>query len=115
DDSDPSTVSAPFDQDASGFINGEGAGILVLESFERARARGARIYAELTAYAAANDAGDMLGPSPEGRALARAMRRCIERGGFAIEEIDAIFAPAPSVPGYDAAIATALTDVLNGT
>jgi 3-oxoacyl-[acyl-carrier-protein] synthase II len=114
DDIDPEAVSAPFDEDASGFINGEGAGILVLESLERAQARGARIYAELTAYAAANDAGDVLRPNLDGGALARAMRRCAARGEFAVEDLSAVFAPAPSVPGYDAAIASALTTVLNG-
>jgi 3-oxoacyl-[acyl-carrier-protein] synthase II len=114
DDIEPAAISAPFDEEASGFVNGEGAGILVLESLDRARARGARIYAELTSYAAANDAGDVLMPNPEGRALARAMFRCAERGEFCIEDIGAVFAPALSVPGYDAAIASALTSVLNG-
>jgi 3-oxoacyl-[acyl-carrier-protein] synthase II len=115
DDVDPATISAPFDREASGFVNGEGAGILVLESYERATARGAHIYAELVGYAAANEAGDMLGPHPEGRALVRALTRCVERSGIALPEVDAVFAPAPSVPGYDAAIASALTTVLNGT
>ncbi len=114
DDIEPEAVSAPFDEEASGFINGEGAAILVLESFERARARGARIYAELTSYAAANDAGDVLRPHPEGRALARAVQRCTDRGEIAIENIAAVFAPASSVPGYDSAIASALATVLNG-
>jgi 3-oxoacyl-[acyl-carrier-protein] synthase II len=114
DDIEPAAISAPFDEDASGFVNGEGAAILVLESLEGARKRGARIYAELTSYAAANDAGDVLMPNPEGRALARAMRHCANRGEFGIEDIGAVFAPAPSVPGYDAAIASALTAVLNG-
>jgi 3-oxoacyl-[acyl-carrier-protein] synthase II len=114
DDIDPESVSAPFDEEASGFINGEGAGILVLESLERARARGARIYAELTSYAAANDAGDVLLPNPVGRALARAIQRCTDRGAIAIENVSAVFAPAPSVPGYDVAIATALKTVING-
>lgn len=114
DDIDPEAVSAPFDREASGFINGEGAGILVLESLERALARGARIYAELTSYAAANDAGDVLMPNPVGCALARAMQRCTDRGGIAIEDVSAVFAPAPSVPGYDVAIATALKTVING-
>jgi 3-oxoacyl-[acyl-carrier-protein] synthase II len=114
DDIEPEAVSAPFDAEASGFINGEGAGILVLESLERARARGARIYAELTSYAAANDAGDVLRRNPAGSALARAMQRCTDRGEIAIENVAAVFAPALSVPGYDAAIATALKTVING-
>jgi 3-oxoacyl-[acyl-carrier-protein] synthase II len=113
-DIEPAAISAPFDKDASGFINGEGAAILVLESLEHARARGARIYAELRSYAAANDAGDVLRPNGEGRALARALQRCIDRGEIAIEDVSAVFAPAPSVPGYDSAIASALTAVLNG-
>jgi len=113
-DVDPQAVSAPFDEDASGFINGEGAAILVLESLERAQARGARIYAELVSYAAANDAGDVLRPNPKGRAFARAVQNCADRGEIAIEDVSAVFAPAPSVPGYDSAIASALATVLNG-
>jgi len=114
-DVEPSSVSAPFDQEASGFINGEGAGILVLETLEHARARGARIYAELAGYAAANEAGDVLRPQPQGRALARAIVRCAEHAGVSLRAVDAVFAPAPSVPGYDSAIASALTTVLNGS
>ena len=113
-DIDPATISAPFDRDASGFINGEGSGILVLESLEHARARGARIYAELVSYAAANDAGDVLRPNPEGRAFARALQQCMDRGEIAVENVSAVFAPASSVPGYDSAIASALTKVVNG-
>ncbi|HVP69991.1 MAG TPA: beta-ketoacyl-[acyl-carrier-protein] synthase family protein [Gemmatimonadaceae bacterium] len=113
-DIDPEAVSAPFDAEASGFINGEGAGILVLESLEHAQARGARVYAELVSYAAANDAGDVLRPNIEGRALARALTLCGDRGGIPIEDVSAVFAPAPSVPGYDSAIASALSAVLNG-
>jgi 3-oxoacyl-[acyl-carrier-protein] synthase II len=113
-DIEPAAVSAPFDEEASGFINGEGAAILVLESLDRARARGARIYAELVSYAAANDAGDVLTPNLEGRALIRAVQRCTDRGEILIENISAVLAPAPSVPGYDAAIASALATVLNG-
>ena len=113
-DIDPAAVSAPFDKDASGFINGEGAGILVLESLEHAQARGARVYAELVSYAAANDAGDVLRPNPEGRAFARALQHCVDRGEIGIEDVSAVFAPAPSVPGYDSAIASALTRVVNG-
>ena len=113
-DIEPEAVSAPFDAEASGFINGEGAGILVLESLERAQARGARIYAELLSYAAANDAGDVLQPSSDGRALARALKQCCDRGGIPIEDVSAVFAPAQSVPGYDSAIASALATVLNG-
>ncbi|HTM25347.1 MAG TPA: beta-ketoacyl-[acyl-carrier-protein] synthase family protein [Vicinamibacterales bacterium] len=114
DDIDPASISAPFDEDACGFVNGEGAGILVLETLEHAQARGARIYAELAAYAAANEAGDMLRPQAEGRALARAITQCAARSGVSVADVDAIFAPAPSVPGYDAAIASALRTVLNG-
>lgn len=113
-DIEPEAVSAPFDTEASGFINGEGAGLLVLESLDHARARGARIYAELVSYAAANDAGDVLRPNPEGRALARALRMCGDRGEMPIENVSAVFAPAASVPGYDSAIASALVTVLNG-
>lgn len=108
DDVDPASVSAPFDAEATGFVNGEGAGVIVLESLEHASRRGARIYAELTGYGAANDAYDVLKPEPGGRALARAARQCLARGGMRPEDLDVVFAPAPSVPEHDRAIAAAL-------
>ena len=108
DDVEPQDVSAPFDADASGFVNGEGAGVLVLESHEHAQARGARILAELAGYGAANDAHGFLLPRPDGAALRRAMDRALERAAVRMSDVDVLFAPAPAVPAYDAAVAAAL-------
>lgn len=107
DDTEPAAVSAPFDAGATGFVNAEGAGILVLESLEHARRRGARILAELGGYGAANDAHDVLMPHPCGRALTRATTRSLEHSGLRLNDVDAVFAPAPSVPAFDRAIASA--------
>jgi 3-oxoacyl-[acyl-carrier-protein] synthase-1 len=75
----PGTASRPYDAGRDGFVMGAGAGILVLESLERARARGARIYAELAGYGASSDGKDMIAPEPEG--VARAMRLALEDAG----------------------------------
>src|SRR2546426_1069422 len=98
DDIEPAAVSAPFDANATGFVNAEGAGILVLESLDHARTRGARILAELGGYSAANDAHDVLMPHPCGRALTRATSRSLEHSGLGVNDVDAVFAPAASVP-----------------
>jgi 3-oxoacyl-[acyl-carrier-protein] synthase II len=111
--SDPATVSAPFDRDAAGFINGEGAGVVVLEAHEHARARGARILAELACYGAGNDAYDSFHPHPEGRGLARAVAHCLEGTEKPLDEIGAVFAPAPSVPCFDRAIRVGLETVFH--
>ena len=111
DDVAPAAVSAPFDSSAAGFVNGEAAAVLVLESKEHAEARGAHIRAELVGYAAANDAFDLLQPHPEGCGLARAMSTCVRRSGV---PADVVFSPAASVPAYDRAAATAMATVFNG-
>src|SRR5205085_4906871 len=101
--------SAPFDEAADGFVTGEGAGIMVLEALDHARARGARVYAELVGYGAANDAHDCLEPHPEGRGMARAVSRCLERSGLHATDMDAVFAPATAVPAFDRAVGSVLT------
>jgi 3-oxoacyl-[acyl-carrier-protein] synthase II len=73
----PRTASRPFDRSRDGFVMGEGAGILILESLEHAQARGARIYCELAGYAATCDAFHITQPDPEGRGLSLAMRRAL--------------------------------------
>jgi 3-oxoacyl-[acyl-carrier-protein] synthase II len=108
----PGAVSAPFDESATGFVSGEAAGIVVLESQEHALRRGARIYAELVGYGAANDAHEVLAPHPEGRGLARALSLCLERASLSSDAVDAVFAPAASVPSFDRAIASSLERVL---
>src|SRR5262249_51314584 len=108
DDVEPAAVSCPFDEEASGFVNGEGAGILVLESLDHARSRGACLHAELVGYSGANDAYEFLEPHPAGRGLARAISGCLERSGLSSEDIGAVYSPAAAVPAFDRAVASAL-------
>src|SRR5215510_3981546 len=98
DDVAPVEVSAPLDASASGFVNGEGAGVVVLESREHALSRGATIRAELVGYAAANEAHDLLSPRNDGAALARAARQALDRARVVPSDVDVVFAPAASVP-----------------
>src|SRR5262245_4552 len=86
----PQRASRPFDVERDGFVIGEGAGILLIEDEEHARRRGARIYAELASYAATADAYHITEPAPGGAGLARAMRRALEKGGIAPEEVQYI-------------------------
>jgi 3-oxoacyl-[acyl-carrier-protein] synthase II len=98
---DPRGASRPFDKSRDGFIMGEGAGILVLESEEHARARGARIYCELAGYAATCDAYHITQPDPEGKGLSMAMRRALDSAGVAASGVDYINAHGTSTPYND--------------
>jgi 3-oxoacyl-[acyl-carrier-protein] synthase II len=97
----PDKASRPFDRNRDGFVMGEGAGILVLESYEHARARGARIYCELAGYAATCDAYHITQPDPEGRGLSLAMRRALASGGVNLEQVDYLNAHGTSTPYND--------------
>jgi 3-oxoacyl-[acyl-carrier-protein] synthase II len=97
----PHRASRPFDRNRDGFVMGEGAGVLVLESLEHARARGARIYCELAGYAATCDAFHITQPDPEGRGLSLAMRRALAAAAMAPAEIDYINAHGTSTPYND--------------
>lgn len=97
----PEKASRPFDRNRDGFVMGEGAGVLILESLEHARDRGARIYCELAGYAATCDAFHITQPDPEGKGLSMAMKRALAASGIAPEGIDYINAHGTSTPYND--------------
>ncbi len=97
----PQTASRPFDRNRDGFIMGEGAGVLILESLEHAQARGARIYCELAGYAATCDAFHITQPDPDGKGLSLAMRRALDSAGLNPDRVDYINAHGTSTPYND--------------
>ncbi len=97
----PEKASRPFDVDRDGFVLGEGAGIVVLEEWEAAKARGARIYGELIGYATTCDAYHMTSPSPDGEGAARAMKLALESAGLNPDDVDYINAHGTSTPQGD--------------
>ena len=111
---DPNRASIPFDAKRSGFVLGEGAGILVLEEYEHAKARGAKVYAEVMGYGATCDAYHMTAPAPNGEGGARAMAQALADGGVAPEQVGYINAHGTSTPlndsGETAAIKTVFGD-----
>lgn len=98
---DPTHASRPFDKERDGFVMGEGAGILVLESLEHALHRGARIYGEVMAQAVTSDAYHITAPDPEARQIVRAMRMAIDRAGIAVSAIDYVNVHGTSTPMND--------------
>mgnify|MGYP001372827904 CR=1 FL=1 len=108
---DPQRASRPFDRDRDGFVMGEGCGLLLLESLEHARARGARIYAEVVGFGASGDAYHMTAPPEDGSGMALAMSAAIREAGVPVTEIDHINAHGTSTALNDACETRAIKTV----
>ncbi|MGO4929043.1 beta-ketoacyl-ACP synthase II [Fundicoccus sp. Sow4_D5] len=98
---DPNTASRPFDRDRDGFVMGEGAGVVFMESLESAQARGAKILAEVVGYGANSDAYHMTAPSPDGSGAGEAMKSAMSMAGIEPEQVDYINAHGTSTPTND--------------
>ena len=108
---DPTTASRPYDANRDGFVLSEGAVVFVLEEKEHAKARGARIYAELSGYGASSDAFHLSSLSPGGEGSQRSMRAALDSAGIKPGDIDFVAAHATSTPGGDGEEAAAIASV----
>jgi len=107
----PETASRPFDATRDGFVLGEGAGAIILEDYEHAKARGAKIYAEVLGGGLSSDAYHMTAPHPEGIGVIAVMRNCLKNAGVKPEEVDHINTHGTSTPLGDVAELKAITEV----
>ena len=108
---DPESASRPFDKDRDGFLMGEGAGMLILESFEHAQRRGAKILAEITGYGTTDDAHHISAPAENGAGAAMSMKLAIENAGLTLDDIDYINAHGTSTPLNDKSETAAIKTV----
>jgi len=108
---DPATASRPFDKDRDGFVMGDGAATVILEDWDHAKARGARIYAEMIGYGATADAHHITAPAPDGSGAQEAMRLAMKDGGVRATEVGYINAHGTSTPYGDAAETAAVKAV----
>ena len=109
---DPQSASRPWDQDRDGFVLSDGAGVMVLEEYEHAKARGATIYAELTGFGMSDDAFHMTAPPENGRGAAMSMRNAVTDAGIDPAHIDYINAHGTSTPAGDLAESRAVEQVM---
>jgi 3-oxoacyl-[acyl-carrier-protein] synthase II len=107
----PETASRPFDVNRDGFVMGEGAGVLMLEELEHAKARGAKIYCEVGGYGCASDAFHITAPHPEGEGAVYAMRQAISESGLQPDDVDYVNTHATSTPIGDPSECIALCNV----
>ena len=107
----PSTASRPFDANRDGFVLGEGAGSIVLEEYEHAKARGAKIYAEVIGGGLSSDAYHMTAPHPDGIGVVAVMKNCLENAGLNPEDVDHINTHGTSTPLGDVAELKAISEV----
>ena len=107
----PETASRPFDATRDGFVLGEGAGAIILEDYEHAKARGAKIYAEVVGGGLSSDAHHMTAPHPEGIGVIAVMQNCLRNAGMQPEEVDAINTHGTSTPLGDVAELKAIKEV----